>query len=108
MKKILHLEENPIIRKRIKDILRNTDHQVTSVNTIEDAEEAGEQNLYICGELNQYSDGLGFATEQLVRGRKALIVAPRRKFSRIPYVSTYALNNGAKVRELIETLLAGD
>ncbi len=108
MAKILHLEEDPAIRKKMQDILSKSGHQVTSVNAINGVATSGGYNLYVCGPLNKQSDGLGFAVDMLGMGRKVLIIAPLRKFSRVRFLSTHALNNKEYVKGFIESLLAED
>ncbi|MDQ3089611.1 MAG: hypothetical protein M3Q24_00455 [bacterium] len=108
MAKILHLEEDPAIRKKMRDILTKSGHQVTSVDAINEAATSGGYNLYVCGPLNKQSDGLGFAVDMLGRGRKVLIMASLRKFSRVRFLSTHALSNTKYVRGFIESLLAED
>lgn len=108
MAKILHLEGDLSIRKKMLNILTKSGHSVTSFDTIDEITRSGGYNLYICGPLNKHSDGLGFALEMLQKGRKVLILAPRIKFSRVRFLSTNLLSNEEYVRGFIESLLAED
>jgi len=106
MARIIHLENNPGVAKTLARILKKEGHSVTSVYKVDEVSNGFD--LYICGSLNKYSDGLLMAAEYQGRGAKVLILASKRKFSRIPFLSTHSLRNRKIVAEVVKNLLAGE
>ena len=109
MARILHLEDDDRVRKKFADALRGTGHMVIQCDNLRDAFAAEDVDLYVCGLLGKYSDGLGFATEMVERGKKVLTLSDRQKFSRIPFLDVNTLySNEDRIVERIKELLAGD
>jgi DNA-binding response OmpR family regulator len=109
MARILHLEDDLAITKRLSAILRQDGHIVTTHTALEDAQiDRGVYDLYICGTLGRYSDGLSFALKKKEAGETVLILANRRKFSRLPFINTSSLIHGSLVvQSRIREILAG-
>lgn len=109
MAKILVLHESPEVRERLNAILRDKGHEmVTCASLVEAQVHDAPFDLYICGQLGKYSDGLAYAAHMREHGAKVLIVGDLRKFSRMPYLNTYALKDREMAQQAIDSALAGD
>lgn len=109
MAKILLLHEESGVRARASALLVTAGHEVAEYDSVPEAhEDTRAFDLYICGQLGKYSDGLAFATDMVALGRKALILSERHKFSRIPFFSSLLLSDGAQLILRVENILAGD
>jgi DNA-binding response OmpR family regulator len=109
MAKILILYEDSVIRSHLSSILKEEGYKVVECDSVDSAEAKGTGiDLFICGQLGKYSDGLLFAAEKAMEGKRVLILADRRKFSRIPFMGIQLLTNREALLEEVETALAGD
>ena len=109
MSKILVLYEDSVIRSHISSILTGEGHEVVECDSA-DCPEAKDKtiDLYICGQLGKYSDGLIFAAERAMEDKKVLVLSDRRKFSRIPFLGIQLLTKKEAVIEEINAVLEGD
>ncbi len=114
MAKILVLDDDACVGDRLSKILTSTSNEVSVCRSVSDAETAeantptGHFDLYICGPVGKYSDGLIFALDRAQKGRKVVIVANRRKFSRLPFLNKGELQSkDGRVSSLISHILTG-
>ncbi len=109
MPAFLHLEENPQIRAAVARVFEGTGHELVQCETVEEAHRKSKDrqfDLYLCGALGKYSDGLIFAVEMHALGRGVVAVGQKRKFSRIPFLSTGELQDRASVLVFLEEIVA--
>jgi hypothetical protein len=94
MARILHLDANPDIRKRVCEIAVKAGHKVVGVDTVAGAQSTGgEFDLYICGMVNKYSDGLAYSLTKIEEGKNVLILSSKRKASLVPFFDKGMLKN---------------
>ena len=111
MARILHLEDDSEVRVRFRALMAEEGHEVTTFRSCKKALEAHKQesfDLYVCGQLGKYSDGLAFAADMQQQNEKVLIISDKQKFSKIPYVSVHLLTHrGDYIRERIRMMVTG-
>lgn len=107
MASVLLLEDDRELRKKILALLVGAGHSVISCQTVSEAREiAGHVDLYVCGPLGKHSDGLVFALEKADQDKRVVIVANRRKFSRLPFVSHQQLKD-KEAGHIFKRIMAG-
>lgn len=108
MARILHLEDDCRIRKKVLKLLGDAGHEVVSCSSISEVPNGGLFDLYICGPLGKYSDGLSFATDRRAEGKRVIILAHRRKFSMVPFIGLADLRNKKLALWTLGQALVGD
>jgi len=105
--RILHLEDDLAVLESFK-IAVEGQHIVVPCRSLSEANETVvSPSIFVCGPLGKNSDGLIFALEKAREGKKVLVLADRRKFSRLPFLSVSALSDKAEVLRTIARVMAG-
>jgi DNA-binding NtrC family response regulator len=111
MARILHLEDNEHVREKLKTLLQKEGHQVVGFDCHKKALEAHLKesfDLYVCGQLGKYSDGLAFAADMQHQNKKVLVISDKQKFSKIPYLSVYFVSRkGEYLLGVVRKILTG-
>jgi hypothetical protein len=107
--RIFHLEDDLRIRKKFAQVMEKSGHTVVGVSILPLVIDVLDFDLYVCGPLGKYSDGLGFAAEMKHKGKKVVILSDRLKFSRIPYIGVHTLtsNKEGVIQKINEILAEG-
>jgi DNA-binding NtrC family response regulator len=109
MAKILVLHEDPVIRAHLSAILEAEGHKTVMCASIDEAKQNEQDiDLFLCGQLGKYSDGLLYAAEKAMSNRRVLIVGEYVKFTRIPFLDTNTLTRREAVVRVVGEALAGD
>lgn len=108
MARILHLEDNPQVLAKVAKLLGEAGHNVVAHTSFNSAKkDKRPYDLYICGSLGKYSDGLIFALGRVERGFRVVVLAPKRKFSRLRFINVGDLDLlPSRILEMFEEVLA--
>jgi len=108
MARILHLEDNSKVLAKVAKILGDAGHEVVAHTSFKDAkQDKRPYDLYICGQLGKYSDGLIFALDKIEKGSKVVVLSYKQKFSRLPYIDARYLDlQPSKVLEMCTEVMA--
>lgn len=102
MPRILCLESDSGTREKISSALSTLGYCATAVARVDEAREKGNNfDLFLC---DSTMDGLHFALEMREMKKKVLIIAPLRKFSRLPYFNSSQLEDKKAFRNRIKSL----
>ena len=105
MPKILVLHDNRGVREKLAKALSSL-YDVTVFESVSKAkEDEGLYDLYVCGQMGKYSDGLSYALDKKAVSSKVLIVGSKRKFSLIPFLGTGELKFAEKILKKVEEVL---
>lgn len=106
MARVLHVEDDPEIRKLVADIFAMTNYELSQFDSVESAERSGGgYDLYICGTMGKHSDGLIFALTQEERGNRVIVIADQQKFTRLPFLATARLRQKENALKALEHAL---
>ena len=102
------LHDDASVRERLSRILGPTGYRVVTCASTEEASkhDARTFDLYLCGQMGKYSDGLIYALDAKDKGAKVVIVSERKKFNQFPLLNVGAISD-QRVLEEIRKYLAG-
>lgn len=108
MKHILVLHDEKNVRERLCNVLVAHGYQVVVCASLKEFRKLDKSNfeLYICGQLGKYSDGLIFALDLHDSGKKVVIVGKKRKFSRLPFMDIHGMTD-LQIKTAVEQHVAG-
>lgn len=109
MKRILVLHDEELVRKRLYRIMVARSYQVAVCASIEELDKRNDKysfDLYLCGQLGKYSDGLISALDLHDLGKKVVIVGEKAKFSKFPLLRIKGVHD-KQIKNAIEQHLAG-
>lgn len=109
MASILVLHDDASVRERLSKILKPIGFRVVTCASTEEASkhDARTFDLYLCGQMGKYSDGLIYALDAKDKGAKVVIISERKKFHQFPLLHIGAISDQRVVEE-VEKQLAGD
>jgi DNA-binding NtrC family response regulator len=107
MKRVLVLHDDKSVRERLNNILVASGYQVVVCDSLGMFEKIENSvfDLYLCGQLGKYSDGLISALDLHDSGKKVIIVGKKKKFSKIPFMNTQGMTN-PQIEAMVKNHLA--